>query len=114
MDPSPRTHGSDTKSVPLPSPPHGPARPQRCPLALRRPSLIYPFMTSLMSTSLGAELAMPQAAAQLPKEGPIYLTPLQDLHPIHYNLKTLYTRGVPPGGEDDGRKEGQEKLANGQ
>ena len=88
---------------------HVPARPPRRPSAQRWRSLIYPFMTSLMNTFLSVGQAMPQAAAQPPKEGPIYSP--QDLHFIYeYDDLTPHSRGEPPGGYDDGMKEDDETL----
>ena len=96
--------------TPLLSPPHAAARPQRCPSAAPpRGSSITLLMTLIMSNFFGAEPAQPQAAAGLPEEVPI--TSPQDLNVVILNhMNELTTRGVPPGGEEDGKKEDQETL----
>ena len=107
----------NAKALPLsgfPSlpPAHGPARPPRRPLARSWPSMISTLVTLIMGTSLGAEPPGPQAAGDLPEGGPISFP--QDLYlnfTIDNYVNELITRGVPPGGEEDGKKEGHENLS---
>ena len=85
---------------PLPSSPHGPARPPRSPRARRRSSSIVNQLVILITSSLfdpgAATLDIP--AALPPEEAPIMITSPQDLHLTIYDHKNeIITRGVPPG-----------------
>ena len=99
--------------TPLPSSPHGPARPPRSPCARRRSSpYMIQFMIFVMNTLLDPGSAMLDIPAALPpEEAPIMSTPTQDLNfTIDVDNITPLMRGEPPGGYDDGMTEDDETL----